>query len=285
MPLGDRIAVDLKMGRIADLTLLTRDTAYRLRKSLRHGFENRGAQPPSIILESALREATRILSRDDSAIVVSHPKSGRTWLRFMLDELGLHLRYKHPNGATVPADWQGKKIIFLHRDPRDVLVSYWHQATRRQKLWNGSLSDFVRDPDLGMESVIRFNLDWKRTVDASDRGLTLAYEDLHADAAAALQRIAQFVRGRDYADDDIARAVSKGRFERMREVERSGEGARLYGAILAPADPMDENSYKTRRGRIGTWTSELAPEDAALAGRLLERYDYFRAMAERPSAG
>jgi hypothetical protein len=267
------------MGRIADLTLLARITAYRLRTSGREGFDGGRALPPPVILESALREAMRILSRHDCAIVVSHPKSGRTWLRFMLDRLGLHLRYQHPSGCSLPDEWQEKRIIFLHRDPRDVLVSFWYHATRRQKLWSGSLSDLIADPELGLESLLRLNLYWKSVVDASDRGLALAYEDLHADAAAALQRVARFVHGRSYAHEHIARAVAEGRFERMHEVERSGKGSRLYGNILAPADPMDENSYKTRRGRIGAWKTELAPEDAALAERLLNHHNYFNLMS------
>ena len=65
-------------------------------------------------------EGRRIALSDRHAIVVSYPKSGRTWLRYMLDHLGIHLIYSHQRpAAQLPAGWEAKKIILLHRDPRD----------------------------------------------------------------------------------------------------------------------------------------------------------------------
>lgn len=101
------------------------------------------------------------------AIVVSHTKSGNTWLRVMLSHL-YHLRYGVPEneilnfdnfhrlnpaipklhfardtstpsfsffGTMVPAPSE-QKALFLLRDPRDVAVSFYfhvlHRASRRE---------------------------------------------------------------------------------------------------------------------------------------------------------
>ena len=267
------------MGRISDLGKLARDTVYRLRTRARGDFPTGRSQKHSVILERAGREAKRIALRNTGAIVVSVPKSGRTWLRFMLDRLGLHLEYQHPGGRlAVPDSWRGKKIVFLHRDPRDVLVSVWFHEYRREGVSRGALSDFMADPRYGLEPIIRTNLAWKRIADASPAGLVLSYEDLQRDTAGALQRVVRFLRGRSSPERKIEEAVAAGRFDRMREAEISGIGARLYGPALEPADPADENSFKTRRGKIGAWKDYFEAEDVEAAEAMLGRYDYFRLM-------
>lgn len=197
----------------------------------------------------------------------------------MLDPLGLHLEYEHPHGRlALPDSWRGKKIIFLHRDPRDVLVSIWFHECRRQGVIRGALSDFMADPRYGLEQIIQANLAWKGIADASPAGLVLSYEDLQRDTAGELQRVVRFLRGRSSPERGIEEAVAAGRFDRMREAEISGIGARLYGPALEPADPADEDSFKTRRGKIGAWKDYFAAGDAETAEAMLRRYDYFRLM-------
>ena len=275
------------MGRISDLVKLGRDTAYRLRTRGRDDFPSRRSLPVAVILERALREANRIALRHPSVIVVSLPKSGRTWLRFMLDQLSVHLDYRHPESlAPVPKAWRRKKIVYLHRDPRDVLVSLWFFEVRRLGRPRGSLSDLLASPEYGLESLIRTNLAWKKALENSGKALLLRYEDLHADTAGELGRVLRFVGGRNCAEEAIAKAVEEGRFEAMRALEESGEGAGLYGEALEPGDPSDPETYKVRRGKAGGWRDYFAPGDIEKAQRLLDRYDYFRRMgggSEKPS--
>ena len=96
------------------------------------------------------------------ALVVSHTKSGRTWLRIMMSYL-YHLEYGTPANAIIAFDnlhslnraipriyfnrdtrvptfargsgfifvEKGKKILFLVRDPRDVAVSFYFHVVNR----------------------------------------------------------------------------------------------------------------------------------------------------------
>ena len=67
-------------------------------------------------------------------LLVSFPKSGRTWVRVMLDSLSIKLRYTHDGSDNslgthfndlVPCqvDVTDRPLLFLHRDPRDTAVS------------------------------------------------------------------------------------------------------------------------------------------------------------------
>jgi hypothetical protein len=223
-------------------------------------------------------EGRRIALSDREIVVVSYPKSGRTWLRYMLDQLGIHLTYSHQRPARpLPAGWEGKKIIFLHRDPRDTAVSHWFALAKRGPAYAGSLADLLRDPEIGLAEVVRFNLFWRERA-GRDGGPILSYETLHADTQGELGRAAAFARGHCEPESALREAVAGGRFDKRHAIEANGRGARLYGDVLAPGDPADPDSYKAREGRVGGWRRHFTAADAAFADDLLQRCDYFRRM-------
>jgi hypothetical protein len=213
-------------------------------------------------------------------VVVSFPKSGRTWLRVMLDDLGVWLdydsnqaghRYKtHAEELAPPDALVGKRrLIFLHRDPRDTVVSGYFQASRRRRdCFQGTISDFIRDPHHGIEKIVRYNSMWLSAIEGREDALEVRYEDLHRDTARELRRIAAFV-GRHPSEQRVQRAVREGSFEVMREREASGEYARTYGTRLLPRDASDPESYKVRRGKVGGWSDYLSAEDAAYCASVM----------------
>jgi hypothetical protein len=236
-------------------------------------------------LSRLYHEGRRTALSDPDTVVVSYPKSGRTWLRYMLDQLGIHLTYSHQRpAAPLPAGWQGKRIIFLHRDPRDTSVSHWFALARRGSGYGGSLSELLRDPEHGLASVVRNNLFWRELLDRGS-GLVLRYEALHADTQRELGRAVAFVRGDPGPEAALREAVAAGRFDNMHAIEVSGRGARLYGDVLEPGDPADPDSYKTREGRVGAWRKHFTRTDAAFADNLLGGCDYYRRMGMRASWG
>src|SRR5262249_15835373 len=103
--------------------------------------------------------------------IVSFPKSGRTWLRVMLDDVGAKAAFT-PDGSDHPlrqpwaalqADksrYKGGSILLLVRDPRDTAVSGYFQVTRRLKLSNASISEVLRDERHGIKKICHFNLQW-----------------------------------------------------------------------------------------------------------------------------
>ena len=225
----------------------------------------------------------RILLRDRAWLLLSHPKSGRTWLRFMLDHAGVHLPYTHcQEGSGAPmrsALLKHRRILLLHRDPRDTLVSLWFEKRTRGQGYAGTLTDLLLDPDCGLDAVMCFNLGWGEQLAETGCGLITSYELLRRDTFAEFRHILEVVRPSRAGEARVRAAVHAGRFAAMRAVERSGLGARLYGAALTPGDPSDPQSFKTRAGLVGGWTAHLTPADAAFAERLLTDRDYDARMA------
>ena len=214
-------------------------------------------------------------------ICVSFPKSGRTWLRVMLDELRIPLRYTHAGSnhefahpleqLSNPSDWLGDKpVVFLHRDPRDVVVSGFFQVTKRIGSYEEDLSAFLRDPRYGLRKVVAFNDLWLAAARDRQDVCVVGYEALHASAHDELHRIARFF-GQTRDAELVAKAAEAGRFETMQEKETSGAYRDQYGALLSPANPTDRESLKVRRGAIGGFVDYFSVEDIAYCDDVMAR--------------
>src|SRR5258708_31119145 len=115
---------------------------------------------------------------------VSYPKSGRSWIRYILVQLDIekqivfhHDRFEFSDGAKVPHNFnlderlqqysRVEKLVYLERDPRDVMVSLFFQVTGRMKdvfEYKGSLSEFLRDDYFGAHNLKLFRKMWDEII-------------------------------------------------------------------------------------------------------------------------
>ena len=262
-----------------------------------------------------LRAAKSILShlkeRADvaraSAVVVSYPKSGRTWLRLLVGralaeqfgvlgqteadpDLMLRTRkladladdipsivFSHDDRphakptAQIQTDksrFARSRVVFLHRDPRDVAVSQFFSLTRRtQDGYIGTLTEFVRDPDLGPANHIAYLNVWARARENLPYVLFVSYRDLHADAVGVLKSVLAFAEAEEISRDVLERTVAFGSFKNMRQLEAGGA---FRSDMLRPADASDTSTYKTRSGKVGGYQDHLGPDDIAHLDALIQ---------------
>lgn len=240
--------------------------------------ERRAARIAKRTAKAAARRAGRTFN------VVSFPKSGRTWLRVMLDGLKLDAKYTHDGSGhsksgqieeIEPASdsFSGKTIVFLFRDPRDTVVSGYFQTAKRLGGYEGTISEFVRDPRHGIEKIVRFNMEWLARGPQLGRFHSVTYEELKIDTSAALASIITFA-GTDRSADEIALVVEEASFEKMQDRERSGELAERYGRILAPADAADPQSFKVREGIVGGFRKHLSVDDVEYCNSVIQKLGY-----------
>ena len=224
---------------------------------------------------SAVKRLRRRQMRLQGLAVVSFPKSGRTWLRFMLDQLGLSPRFTHENAdrrASLEYIRENirlspyKRVIFLHRNPLDTVVSFYNH-TAFVKDWPyapdelpGSLSEFLRHPRMGIRYILEFNKAWLESADRFDEFLPVQYEELRANPVAGLRRIVDFCRVVKVSDRDIEKAVEAGEFGRMRRLEESGKLAKRYPGTFAKAG-SDPRGRKVRAGKVGNYREALSQQD------------------------
>lgn len=224
----------------------------------------------------------------DALHVVSYPKCGRTWLRVMLDDLGIDALYTHDRSgfedhAPIPAldadktKYAGGKVLLMVRDLRDIVVSGYFQVRRRLHLRRAdlmSLSDYICDPYYGIEKAICFNLQWFAAAPEMPQLSILRYEDLHGDTGRALAAVVRFA-DRQVSNEAIADVAARWSFVHMQRLEASGGFEARYGNTLVPADPADPESYKVRRGMIEGYVDYLSSDNIDYCDRIMSDADYF----------
>jgi len=233
-------------------------------------------------------------NRRMASFIVSYPKTGRTWLRVMLgkalieryslSEERLLDTYKASRAAgigpvmfshggprylfdfrpydklTFDADlYRGKKVVHLVRDVRDTLVSYYFQLAKREMLFEGEMSAFLRDARFGAPKIIAYYTQWFRNRNVPRAFLAVSYEQMRAEPVETLTRVLTFLGVADAARVAPA-AVEYASFENMKKMETGGGFKRK---MMQPGDAQDKESYKVRKGKVGGFREYLSDADIA----------------------
>ncbi|MCX7631539.1 MAG: sulfotransferase domain-containing protein [Geminicoccaceae bacterium] len=119
---------------------------------------------------------------------------------------------------------------------------------------------------MGLPFVIESMNRWARERAAMPRTLLVRYEDLRAEPVRELGKLAGFL-GLPASERELVAAVEYARFERLQAREVGGFFDR---AILRPADPTDPRTFKVRRGEVGGYRNDFAPEEIVVLDRLVD---------------
>jgi hypothetical protein len=252
----------------------------------------------------------RELSGGD-AIILSIPKSGRTWLRAFLcayfcKRFGLEFtlrtgRYDLPGFPRIVFShdlfehrtkgdcWdriRGKylvprrelsraKIILLARDPRDCFVSLYLQLTRRDP------NAPVRLRQKTVSEMLRDEkFGMRAIVDAMNNWLN---EFSHRDSftlvryealrASSAERFRELlaVLGEPSPDANIFQEALE--FSRFENMQKLEAAGAFDSNILHPGDVQDPESFKVRRGKVGGYREYLSVEDQHYAASALAELD------------
>ena len=192
--------------------------------------------------------------RDDT-FVVSYPRSGNTWTRFLIAHLVypqenvsfLNIEKLIPDTSSQSSrallrtprpriikthcyfDHRYRKTIYIVRDPRDVVLSNYDFQRKYRQIEDGYplnryVDDFVCGRLVSADwGTWRENVaSWVYTRGQEKYFLLVRYEDLLDDTVSELGRIAQFL-GADASDSNLRRAVELSSADRMRKLEKQEE--------------------------------------------------------------
>lgn len=240
---------------------------------------------PAFFSEYAVYAAQSLVERP-SYVLASYPKSGRTWLHYMLvtyyaAKYGLSpqkriisMARREPrmpsiiltHDGKVSAFWcrnkwpyAGRQVVFLCRDPRDAVVSHYHHCRDRDRVYDGELSGFLRDPYYGIDAVIGFLNDWWRARHQPKAFHLCCYEDFLGSTRSELLKLLAFLKEWEVDNQALDEAVASGSLESMRQREQSG--AINLSGLTGPV--QTEDARKVRKGKVGGYREELDADDIA----------------------
>jgi hypothetical protein len=227
----------------------------------------------------------------DDIFLVSYPRSGSVWVRFLIvtlidgrssDFVRMNALLPDIYGAsrrqlrrlTRPRliksheyfDPRYRRAVYLVRDPRDVVVSY-HEFQRREGIIveDYPLSNYVERFVTGV--LDRFGT-WKEHVGSwlGARGgradfLLVRYEDLKSATVSELRRVVEFI-GLEADDAKLALAAELCSVGAMRRIEQ-------VQAMEGVIDPRRLDRPGIRSGVAGGWRNQL---DRGLEARITEAF-------------
>jgi len=227
--------------------------------------------------------------RPDDTFIVSYPRSGNTWTRFLVANL-LHAqevatfanierlvpdaeaqssRYMRriPSPRTIKShsyfDPRYPRVIYIVRDPRDVALSYYDFSRKYRHIEDGYpleryIGDFVAgrliSADWGTwgENVAS----WAFARGARPGFLLLRYEDMKERPDQELTRIAEFL-GIAASPKLLQTVLDRSSAERMREMERT------QGKDWVSTKDKRSDIPFIRTASVGGWKSKLRSESVA----------------------
>lgn len=196
------------------------------------------------------RAGNRFTVFPDDTFLVSYPKSGNTWVRFLLANLiypnetvgfaninrllpapGVSSRKFLRNlprprilKSHEPFDIRFRKVIYLVRDPRDVAVSEYHFDLKKRYIEpDVTLEQFVKRFIAGETSSYgswwEHTASWIAARQTNPAFLLVRYEDLLSDSIGETAKIAEFL-GIQADHERLEAAVQRSSADRMRKLEK-----------------------------------------------------------------
>jgi Sulfotransferase domain len=218
---------------------------------------------------SLLKHALRKLNchRTTELYFIGYPKTGNTWIRYMLglyvqklfgleyaplfddtDKLGRCQKFctaptmqfthwplvwhgqraKDLDFGNVVGPFLRKRIVLIVRHPLDALVSHWLQRKHRgSERYEGDLIEFLDDEVWGLQKYFRFYSLWHEHNECVREFFLIRYEDLRQNPFLSFSRLLEFL-ALPVRGDELRLTISDADFGHMRKMEEAG---------LAPAYP------------------------------------------------
>jgi hypothetical protein len=239
---------------------------------------------------------------DDDIFLVSYPRSGNTWLRFLVANL------REPSGSTSFANLESrmhdvyartrrtlaqiprprvlksheyfdpryKQVIYIVRDPRDVVVSYYFFHLKRGLIeqgvtWGQYVREFIAGELDSYGSWCENVVTWLAARGNGQRFLLLRYEDMLERTENELAKIALFL-GLPQSPERIRKAVELSSAERMRSLEQ--KEANLWAITKGTRKDIPFVRTAVSGGWRRFLQDELVAEIESAWGQVMEQLGY-----------
>ena len=177
------------------------------------------------------------------------------------------------------SEYQYANIIFLVRDPRDVIVSWFFEykyrvsaESKKQDMNEDSIALFMRNERGGLATIVAFYNIWMQEKNSVNNFMLLKYENLLNQPFEALDQLNSFLNIKSHIEKQaLLKAIDNNNFDRVKKRE-------LEGKIINGKDKANEfgagrgQALKARRGVIGGYKDYFSQEDIEWANAYIKEH-------------
>ncbi|XP_008777578.2 flavonol 3-sulfotransferase-like [Phoenix dactylifera] len=166
------------------------------------------------------------------------------------------------------------KVIYVCRDPKDVLVSRWY-FSNRMRLQSMEPIPFTKAFEMFCEGSCPYGSVWEHVLEyweesqrRPEKVLFLKYEEILEDPLRSVLRLAEFM-GCPFSPEEekegvVEEVIKLCSFDKLKSLEVNKTGK------LHPDFPLTNDSY-FRKGEAGDWRNHMSPEMARKLDRITEQ--------------
>jgi hypothetical protein len=156
-----------------------------------------------------------------------------------------------------PIEWRSKKVLLLVRDPRDILVSAYFHSHFRKNFYEGTISDFIRHPYVGVEKILCALNRWHDNRCQASSFEVMSYEEMHRDPRKSLRRSLIFAGILQPDSRLVEEAVKFADLENLQQLER----ANYFKSNRKMEKSEDPRGRKARAGKPGGYEDHFSESD------------------------
>jgi len=231
--------------------------------------------------------------RHSDIILAAFPKTGSTWVRFILANIvsikelgGRRVDYNLLNGdlaaeydphrypkieyrilprfVKTHMEYERKRFgrnqaLYVCRNPGDTMVSYFEylRARKGRARYTGDFKSFIRDARYGIQGWCRHVLGWRDKATA-----VLTYEGMKVDGVSAMKSVFEELGVSGIDDELLMQAIRRSSFSAVRKMEET------TGLDSRAERHLDPGFRFARKGVSGEWKHYFDDEDVEYLRRV-----------------
>jgi len=168
---------------------------------------------------------------------------------------------------------RNKKVFFISRDPRDIVVSLYFYMGRKvgiKEISDMGLKEFIRHPDYGLPFAIEYHNTWMQYKDTFGKFEMVRYRDVRRDPITHFRKLLVFLELTEINEEALKEAVAYADFDNIQKLEKENA---IKSRYFPKVNSEDNETFHARKGKVDGYLDYFDSEDIEYANIQIKKLD------------